>query len=61
MEDRFKITRRFTVVVLLAIFTLCIASLMMMGSDAVPVLSIAIPTMGGLTGAYTHTTNRKGG
>ena len=60
MADQFKITRRFTVTVLIAIFVLCVVSIIVMASDAVPVLSVAIPAMAGLTSVYTGITNKWG-
>lgn len=52
--DVAKATRRLTVAILVAIFLLSVAALFLLGADSVPVLSVAIPTMGGLTGAYNH-------
>ena len=59
-QDSFKVTRRFTVTVLISIFILSVISIIVMASDAVPVLSVAIPSMAGLTSVYTGITNKWG-
>jgi len=60
VNDAFRNTRRFTFAVLLAIFSLCIASIVVMGKDAAAIVVVGIPSLAGLTSVYTGITNKWG-